>query len=198
MLFDWVHRCRDTRFGLDHGFGEITSLAGYRRHVPISRYDYFAPYINAVAGGKLGALFPPDERVERFTITTGSTGTPKLNPVTPTWLKEYRRAWDLWGSKMLSGHLPKVGDKILKVIGSRDMGHTPGGIPISTVSALPRKPVALERVTRNTSIRRWSPTRPCWTAFSRSTPSRSEEHPGIARQEKVSGWSGFDEFEACW
>ena len=136
LLFGWLRRCRETRFGRDHGFGEISSLADYRRRVPISRYDYFAPYINAVAGGELGALFPPEERVERFTITTGSTGTPKLNPVTPTWLKEYRKAWDLWGGKMLYDHLPKVGDKILQVIGSWDMGRTPGGIPISMVSAL--------------------------------------------------------------
>ncbi len=136
MLFGWVRRCRETRFGRDHGFGEISSVADYRRRVPIARYDYFAPYIDAVARGELEALFPPEERVERFTITTGSTGIPKLNPVTPTWLKEYRQAWDLWGGKMLYDHLDKVGDKILQVIGSWDMGRTPGGFPISMVSAL--------------------------------------------------------------
>jgi hypothetical protein len=136
ILFGWLRRCRATRFGRDHGFAEINSLAEYRRRVPIARYDYFAPYINSVAAGELEALFPPDERVERFTITTGSTGTPKLNPVTPSWLKEYRKSWDLWGSKMLYDHLDKVGDKILQVIGSYDMGRTSGGIPISMVSAL--------------------------------------------------------------
>jgi hypothetical protein len=136
MLFGWVRRCRETRFGRDHGFGEIRSVADYRRRVPIARYDYFAPYIDAVARGELEALFPPDERVERFTITTGSTGIPKLNPVTPTWLKEYRRAWDLWGGKLLYDHIDKIGDKILQVVGTWDMGRTPGGFPISMVSAL--------------------------------------------------------------
>ena len=136
MLFGWLRRCRDTRFGRDHGFAEINSVEDYRRRVPISRYDYFAPYINAVARGEFTALFPPEERVERFTITTGTTGTPKLNPVTRPWLKEYRQSWDLWGGKMLLDHLPKVGTKIVQLIGSWDMGRTPGNIPISMVSAL--------------------------------------------------------------
>ncbi len=88
MLFGRLRRCRDTQFGRDHGFVEINSLTDYRRRVPISRNDYFAPYINAVARGEFAALFPPEARVERFTITTGTTGAPKLNPVTRPWLTE--------------------------------------------------------------------------------------------------------------
>jgi len=136
LLFSWLRRCRHTRFGRDHGFGEIQSLTDYRRRIRVSPYSAFAPYIDAVARGEMEALFPPEERVERFTVTTGSTGVPKLNPVTPTWLREYRRSWDLWGGKMLCDHMSKVGGKILQVIGSWDMGRTPGGIPISMVSAL--------------------------------------------------------------
>lgn len=135
-LLGWVRKCRQTRFGQDHGFESIRTVDDFRRQVPISDYDYFAPYINDVAAGDLNALFPPSERVERFTITTGSTGVPKLNPVTPTWMRYYRAAWDLWGGKMLLDHLPKVGGKILHVIGSYDMGRTEAGIPISMVSAL--------------------------------------------------------------
>lgn len=89
-----------------------------------------------MARGESAVLFPAEERVDRFTITTGSTGVPKLNPITPTWLREYRRSWDLWGSQLLCDHLSIVGDKILQVVGSWDMGRTPAGIPISMVSAL--------------------------------------------------------------
>jgi hypothetical protein len=136
LLFDWLQRCRDTRFGRDHSFHRIQNLEDYRRQVPVARYDYFAPYIDAVARGELGALFPPEEPVRRFTITTGTTGIPKLNPVTPAWLRAYRSAWDSWGAKMLYDHRDKVGGKILQIIGSWDMGRTPAGIPISMVSAL--------------------------------------------------------------
>ena len=136
LLLKWVARCRDTKFGRDHGFAQVRTLDDYRRQVPVARYDAFAPYINAVGAGDRSALFPPEERVDRFTITTGSTGNPKLNPVTTTWLREYRKSWTLWGAKLLADHPQNVGGKILQIIGSYDMGKTSGGIPISMVSAL--------------------------------------------------------------
>ena len=135
-LFARIRRCRDTKFGRDHGFSGIRTVADFRRQVPVSRYDYFAPYIDAVARGEFGALFDSNDRVLRFTITTGSTGVPKLNPVTTSWLKEYRNAWNLWGVKTLLDHPAQVGGKILQMAGTWNMGRTPGGIPISMVSAL--------------------------------------------------------------
>ncbi len=42
-LISRVHRCRDTRFGRDHGFARVQTLADFRRQVPISSYDYFKP-----------------------------------------------------------------------------------------------------------------------------------------------------------
>jgi hypothetical protein len=136
LLLSQVAACRDTQFGRDHGFGEIRSRADFARRLPVAGYDYFAPYINAVARGEFDSLFPPTEQVLRFTITTGSTGIPKLNPVTTTWLKRYRAAWDLWGAKVLADHPAQVGGKILQMAGTWNMGRTPCGIPISMVSAL--------------------------------------------------------------
>lgn len=135
-LFARIRRCRDTRFGRDHGFADIRTVEDFRRQVPVARYDHFGPYIDAVANGDFGALFPTDDRVLRFTITTGSTGVPKLNPVTESWLKEYRNAWNMWGVKTLLDHPAQVGGKILQMAGTWDMGRTPAGIPISMVSAL--------------------------------------------------------------
>jgi hypothetical protein len=137
LLFSQIASCRDTRFGRDHAFGEIRTRSDFCKRLPIAGYDYFAPYINAVARGEFDALFPPTEQVLRFTITTGTTGVPKLNPVTATWLKNFRKAWDLWGVKMLSDYPARSGKtKILQMSGTWNMGHTPCGIPISMVSAL--------------------------------------------------------------
>src|SRR5437868_4342829 len=130
-LFARIRRCRNTRFGRDHGFASIRTVDDFRRQVPVARYDHFAPYINAVASGDFAALFPPDDQVLRFTITTGSTGVPKLNPVTESWLKEYRNAWNMWGVKTLLDHPAQVGGKILQMAGTWNMGRTPVGIPIS-------------------------------------------------------------------
>lgn len=131
-----VARCRETRFGKDHGFADIQTLADFRKRVPILGYEGFEQYIDAVAGGDKTALLPSDEPLERFTITTGSTGKPKLNPVTGTWLKEYLRGWSLWGLKLFLDHPRWLGRKMLQMSGTWDMGRTTGGYPISMVSAL--------------------------------------------------------------
>lgn len=135
-LLERVRKCADTQFGRAHHFREIRTLADFRQRVPVSGYSYFAPYIDAVARGEFNALFPSSEPVSRFTITTGSTGVPKLNPVTPTWFREYRESWDLWGLQMLVDHPGHLGGKIIQMPGTWNMGQTPGGIPISMVSTL--------------------------------------------------------------
>lgn len=137
---DWLmNRIRlgeDTAFGIDHGFKDIRSVADFRRQVPCAGYEQFASYIQRVAAGETSALVPASEKLQQFTITTGSTGVPKLNPVTNTWLKEYRRGWDRWGLKLFADHPTKIGGKMLQMSGTWDMGTTPGGHQISMVSAL--------------------------------------------------------------
>lgn len=137
---DWmlnrIRLCQQTKFGLDHGFSKIHNLADFRAQVPVAGYDGFAPYIQSVAAGDTDALIPATEKLLQFTITTGSSGVPKLNPVTDTWLKQYRKAWDVWGMKFFVDHPQNIGKKMLQMSGTWDMGTTPGGYQISMVSAL--------------------------------------------------------------
>ena len=135
-LFNRISMCRHTQFGRDHGFDDIRSLEDFRRSVPIADYSHFAPYINAVAAGQPDALIPPSDELVQFTITTGSTGSPKLNPVTRNWLKEYQAGWDAWGIKLFADHPNHFARPILQMAGTWDMGRTPGGYQISMVSAL--------------------------------------------------------------
>lgn len=135
-LMNRIRLGRDTQFGKDHGFSSIRSLSDFRRQVPVAGYDHFAPYIQAVAAGDTGALIPASEQLMQFTITTGSSGVPKLNPVTKTWLREYRNAWNVWGLKLFTDHPGKIGSRMLQMSGTWDMGRTQGGYQISMVSAL--------------------------------------------------------------
>ena len=135
-LLNRVRLCRETRFGKDHGFASISSLADFRRQVPVAPYAAFEPYISAVAAGETSALIPAQEKLLQFTITTGSTGVPKLNPVTDTWLREYRQAWNVWGLKLFVDHPQHIGSKMLQMSGTWNMGTTKGGYQISMVSAL--------------------------------------------------------------
>lgn len=135
-LLNRIRLGKQTEFGRDHGFQQIQSVKDFRTQVPIAGYDRFAPYINKVAAGETNALIPESERLLQFTITTGSSGVPKLNPVTNTWLREYRNAWNAWGMKLFVDHPRRIGSKMLQMSGTWDMGRTTGGFQISMVSAL--------------------------------------------------------------
>ncbi len=135
-LLNRIRSCEKTHFGRDHDFAGIRDLETFRKQVPVSEYDYFKPYIDEVAAGNPEALIPAHEKLMRFTITTGSSGTPKLNPVTTTWLKEYKKAWGIWGLKLFADHPSYLGKKMLQMAGTWEMGKTPGGYSISMISAL--------------------------------------------------------------
>lgn len=131
-----IRACQKTTFGQDHHFQTIRTLSDFRKQVPVSEYARLAPYINSVAAGQTQALIPDQDQLIQFTITTGSTGVPKLNPVTRSWLREYRAGWEIWGTRLFTDHPGKIGSRVLQMSGTWDMGKTVGGHQISMVSAL--------------------------------------------------------------
>jgi len=135
-LFDKLRRCEDSQFGKDHGFSKIRTIDDYRRAVPIAQYEYIAPYIKAVSEGRIEALFPAWEKVLAFGCTSGTSGEPKLNPVTTTWLREYRRSWEMWGTKAILAHPDMIGTRILQLTGPADLDRTPSGLSVGMVSAI--------------------------------------------------------------
>jgi hypothetical protein len=135
-LFEKLRRCADSRFGRDHGFGQIKTVADFRRQVPIAEYEYFSPYIREVSEGKIDSLFHPSEKIHAFACTTGTTGEPKLNPVTQSWLREYRRGWEIWGIKAIVDHSEMIGTRMLQMTGPANLGQTPSGLSIGMVSAI--------------------------------------------------------------
>ena len=138
-LFKKLRRCAGTRFGRDHGFSKIATVQDFRSRVPISAYEYAAPYITEVSEGRLDALFPARERLLGFACTTGTTGKPKLNPVTRTWLREYLRSWEVWGVKAITEHPEMIGNTVLQLAGPGDLARSPSGLSIGMVSSIATK-----------------------------------------------------------
>jgi hypothetical protein len=136
VLFNKLRRCALTDFGREHGFSQIRTVAEFRRQVPISTYDDLAPYVDAVSHGKTTALLPAGDPPLAFACTTGTTGSPKLNPVTRSWLREYLRAWEIWGIKAIIDHPQMIGTKVLQLTGPGNLGRTPSGLNIGMVSSL--------------------------------------------------------------
>jgi hypothetical protein len=51
-LFEKIRNNADSDFGKVHGFDRIQTVEDFRRNVPISNYEYMAPYIAEVSRGR--------------------------------------------------------------------------------------------------------------------------------------------------
>ena len=124
-----------TGFGRDHKFNEIHTVADFRNNIPIAPYEYVSPYIERVQKGETNALLA-DRRVHMFALTSGTTASRKLIPVTDDYLDAYRRGWNMWGVKMYRDHRGRriAMRPIIQFGGDPDEFRTPAGIPCGNLS----------------------------------------------------------------
>ena len=125
-----------TRFGRDHSLRHVRTVEDLRKALPVAGYERAEPYVNRVAQGETEALFLPGTLVHMFTMTSGTTGTPKRIPVTDTVLKDCRYGWHVWGVHALDHHFDAFGAKILQITSRMDEEITPSGIPAGAMSGL--------------------------------------------------------------
>src|SRR5262249_35909330 len=124
-----------TDFGRNHRFGSIFSREGFRRQVPIQRYEDLEPYIARCRRGEFGALLAA-RRVHMFAMTSGTTAARKYIPVTPRYLSDYRRGWNMWGIRVWQDH-PEVRLRpIVQFAGDWKEFQTDAGIPCGALTGL--------------------------------------------------------------
>lgn len=135
LLFRILRTQADTQFGRDHHFAAIRTLADYRRSVPVAPYEYVAPYIEKVQRGQTRALLT-DSRILMFALTSGTTASRKLIPVTQAYLAAYRRGWNMWGVKMYRDNRGRriAMRPIVQMAGDPEEFRTPAGIPCGNLS----------------------------------------------------------------
>lgn len=135
LLFEILRREMPTAFGRDHGFGEIRTVADFRRQVPIARYEHLEPYIERVKNGELEALFHR-QKVLMFALTSGTSSARKFIPITERFLKDHRRVWTAWGLNVFISHpsLFRLGK--LTFVSDDDEFRTGSGIPCGSISGL--------------------------------------------------------------
>jgi hypothetical protein len=134
LLFDLIKRNRATRFGRDHHFEAIRSLSDYRAQVSVGDYERLRPYIEHAQNGEAHALTA--EPVLMFTLTSGSTGQPKLIPITQTTRRNHRQLTRLWYYRAFVDHPDLFSGKLLGVVSPVIEGRTVGGIPFGAASGL--------------------------------------------------------------
>lgn len=136
VLWSKLRRNAESDFGRQHGFANIRSLSDFRRQLPISTYEDYRPYVERVKRGEIGAMFGPGTRVLMFALTSGTTEQSKFIPVTPEFLKEYRRGWNLWAVRAYVDHLRAARMFNLQLSSDWRKCYTEGGIPCGNISGL--------------------------------------------------------------
>jgi hypothetical protein len=133
VLREIVTRNHDTEFGREHRFGEIDGLAAWRKSVPVATYEDLRPSIDRMARGERGVLTA--EAPEMFARTSGTTGSPKLIPVTPACRRrahaDASRAF-LWYA--LHDHPTILDGKAMSLVSPAVEGKTEAGIPFGSTS----------------------------------------------------------------
>ena len=126
----------ETDFGKDHGLGKVRSYEDYKTAVPIGTYETHRPYIQRVLEGKPTALLPEDQGVLMFSMSSGTTGAAKHIPVTPRFLADIRRGWNIFGLNVLNQHLRAWVRPIVQISSSAHEQTSPTGLPCGAISGL--------------------------------------------------------------
>lgn len=80
ILFSLLYKASQTIFGKYHDFEAIESYDDFAKHVPVASYAELEPLIMRAYHGEKNILRPGTIRL--FTESSGTTGTPKILPVT--------------------------------------------------------------------------------------------------------------------
>lgn len=78
---------KDTEYGKKYHFDQIHSIDDFKRLVPLSNYDTYAPYIERMVNGERNLLtsYP----IVQYAETSGSVGVPKKIPVSNLAMVKY-------------------------------------------------------------------------------------------------------------
>lgn len=131
-LGEIVARNRDTAFGREHGFGAIRTIEDYQRAVPPRDFEGLSPWLDRVVAGERAVL--TQDEPTWFGQSSGTTGKPKLIPITPSYFREFILGRTLF-ARALAENLPQLADGAeLGMASPKVQGHTPGGVPYGSIT----------------------------------------------------------------
>lgn len=122
----------NTEFGKTYNFSGINSPEEYQKSVPVLLHKDLKPFLDRMVNGEKNVL--TFEEPIYYGITTGSSGTPKLTPITPSYRDEYQGVVHSFLYHVYKDHPKAFSGKVLYFIGSAEKGRTPAGIPYGTMS----------------------------------------------------------------
>ena len=125
---------QETEFGRKHGFSNIKTIAQFQSKIPVQPYSAFASYTERMANGETNVLTP--DPLIYINISSGSTGTKKLIPVTQRsrqfLSKSSRAAMGFAVAAARRAQIPL--GKMLFTLSANPLGYTNSGIAYAPVS----------------------------------------------------------------
>lgn len=132
-LGEILQRNADTEYGQEHGFRKLTDLKDYAGAVPVVKYEDIAERVQRMAAGEANVLTA--ETPVMFSRTSGTTGEPKLVPVTPTCRgRDHADQMRVWLYHAQRDHPPIFRGRVISLVSPAVEGYTKSGIPYGSTS----------------------------------------------------------------
>ena len=130
-----------TRFGDEHGFAGVREPGDYQARVPVQEFEQLRPYVEEQR--KTGAPALTKEPPVFYVQTSGTTGKPKLIPVTASMLAMHRSEQGLFTYLQYRACPEAFDGKAFGIMGAAvegelDSGHTVGSVSGHLYQSLPK------------------------------------------------------------
>lgn len=132
LLREIMTKNQETEYGKAHDFSSIRNLEDYARQVPVVDYEDIRERIERMTRGESNILTA--ENPVLFAQTSGTTGSPKYIPVTPTCRKG--GGMMVWLHYARRSHPRLLDGKLISIVSPAIEGYTEGGIPFGSTSGM--------------------------------------------------------------
>ena len=135
-----------TEFSRKHALGEVATRAELRARMPITTYEDMRPWIERQMNGETNVLSA--EAPVFFAASTGTTGTPKRIPMTPTYRRDFQRTLSVAMTHVLARFPGAFTGNIAYSVGVKVIDYAPCGTPIGFTSGYNQStlPPAVQKV----------------------------------------------------
>ena len=131
-----LHLNGDSRFAAERGLSGDLTVKQFRERIAVSDYETFRPAIDAVKSGDHRALLGSYNKLLMFAITSGTTASSKLIPVTEQFLKDYRRGWQHWGMGIFQSFPEMSLLRLVQISSTHQKSKADDGTPCGNISGL--------------------------------------------------------------
>ncbi|MBU0895646.1 MAG: GH3 auxin-responsive promoter family protein [Candidatus Omnitrophica bacterium] len=127
ILFEYLRRNKNTEYGKKYKFSSIRSIEDFQERVPFSNYENLRLMVERMAAGAKNVLTA--DRPVFFGRTSGTTGKPKLIPVTRYSRNKKAQLMALWTYYISRDHPGTTSGKVFVIIDPEVKLTTKSGIP---------------------------------------------------------------------